>query len=60
MLSVYCDPQTIAFEYEKRLAERLAVFSLQLYPQKTRVMEFCRFAESNARKLGGALLLDEP
>lgn len=42
-----------AVEYERRLAQRLAVFSLHLHPQKTRVMEFGRFAESNARKRGG-------
>ena len=56
----YADDLVACFQYredaekfEGLLAERLSRFSLELHPEKTRVIEFGRFAESNARKRGG-------
>jgi RNA-directed DNA polymerase len=54
----YADDFVMAFQKEqdavamhKALAERLAEFALKLHPQKTRVIEFGRFArESRARR----------
>jgi hypothetical protein len=54
----YADDFVMAFQKEqdavamhKALAERLAEFALELHPQKTRVIEFGRFAgESRARR----------
>lgn len=55
----YADDIVMAFQKEKdgramqqALAERLAKFGLKLHPQKTRVLEFGRFARGNRERLG--------
>jgi group II intron reverse transcriptase/maturase len=55
----YADDVIFAFQYEgeaKRfraaLAERLRQFGLELHPQKTRLIEFGRFAEDHRRDRG--------
>jgi RNA-directed DNA polymerase len=55
----YADDFVMAFQKEqdasamrKALAERLAHFGLQLHPQKTRVIEFGRFARENRERRG--------
>jgi group II intron reverse transcriptase/maturase len=44
--------QTDADRFRENLAERLKKFGLELHPDKTRRIEFGRFAESNRRKRG--------
>jgi group II intron reverse transcriptase/maturase len=44
--------QTDADHFRENLAERLKKFGLELHPDKTRRIEFGRFAESNRRKRG--------
>jgi group II intron reverse transcriptase/maturase len=51
----YADDLVMTFEYEqdarvmrKALAERLAQFSLELHPEKTRVLRFGRFAKKDS------------
>lgn len=39
--------------FKQELAERFAKFSLELHPDKTKVIEFGRFAMDNAEKRGG-------
>jgi group II intron reverse transcriptase/maturase len=55
----YADDVVMAFQKEqdavamrKALAERLAQFALKLHPQKTRVIEFGRFARVNRARRG--------
>ncbi len=50
----YADDAVLGFQYRedacnlhKELAQRLARFSLELHPEKTRLLEFGRFAENN-------------
>jgi group II intron reverse transcriptase/maturase len=52
----YADDVIFAFQYQKdaerfrqALAERLRQFGLELHPQKTRLIEFGRFAETNRK-----------
>jgi len=55
----YADDVVFAFQYRRdaerfrgELAERLRQFGLELHPQKTRLIEFGRYAESNRRSRG--------
>ncbi len=55
----YADDVVIAFQYKKEaerfreaLTERLRKFGLELHPEKTRLIEFGRFAEQNRQKRG--------
>jgi len=55
----YADDSVIGFQYEdeakrflQALHERLAKFGLTLHPQKTRLIEFGRWAEPQRRKRG--------
>ena len=55
----YADDVVFAFQYQndaerfrQALAERLRNFGLELHPEKTRLVEFGRFAESNRRDRG--------
>src|SRR5688500_19090588 len=55
----YADDFVMAFQKEqdatamrKALAERLARFGLKLHPQKTRVIEFGRFARESRERRG--------
>ena len=55
----YADDVIFAFQYQKdaerfgpALAERLRTFGLELHPEKTRLIEFGRFAESSRRDRG--------
>jgi RNA-directed DNA polymerase len=55
----YADDFVVGFQnrdeaerFLQELAERLARFELELHPDKTRLIEFGRFAESNRRRRG--------
>jgi len=55
----YADDVVFAFQYTKEaerfraeLAERLRLFGLELHPEKTRLIEFGRYAERNRRDHG--------
>ncbi len=55
----YADNAILGFEHRKeaevfleQLRERMRNFGLELHPEKTRLLEFGRFAESNRRKGG--------
>jgi RNA-directed DNA polymerase len=55
----YADDFIVGFQYETEarrfwadLRERLARFGLELHPEKTRLLEFGRFADSNRRRGG--------
>jgi len=55
----YADDVIFAFQYQNdaerfrlALAERLRQFGLELHPQKTRLIEFGRFAETNRKDRG--------
>src|SRR5262245_49139566 len=55
----YADDFIVGFQYEWEarrfwddLRDRLAAFGLELHPEKTRLIEFGRFAESNRRRSG--------
>ncbi len=55
----YADDAVLGFEhraeaerFRKELEERLAKFGLELHPEKTRLIEFGRFAISNRRERG--------
>jgi RNA-directed DNA polymerase len=55
----YADDAVFAFQYESEaqrfraaLAERLRQFALELHPEKTRLIEFGRYAEANRRHRG--------
>jgi RNA-directed DNA polymerase len=55
----YCDDFVIGFQYRREaerflaeLKERLERFGLALHPEKTRLIEFGRFAAKNRRKRG--------
>jgi len=55
----YADDFVIGFQYRgeaerflRELHERMAKFGLQLHPNKTRLIEFGRFAESNRQRRG--------
>jgi group II intron reverse transcriptase/maturase len=55
----YADDAVLGFEHQaegerflKELGERLAKFGLELHPQKTRLIEFGRFAIPNRQKRG--------
>ena len=55
----YADDVIFAFQYQKdaerfrqELAERLRQFGLELHPEKTRLIEFGRFAESSRKGRG--------
>ena len=55
----YCDDFVLGFQYPSdartfrvELAERLAKFGLELHPDKTRLIEFGRFAASNRKERG--------
>ena len=55
----YADDVVFAFQYQtdaerfrEALAERLRKFGLELHPEKTRLIEFGRFAESNRKDRG--------
>jgi len=55
----YADDFVVGFEsrdeavrFQRELAGRLAEFSLELHPDKTRLLEFGRFAGSNRRERG--------
>lgn len=55
----FADDLVVGFQYRadaeafrKDLTERMAKFSLQLHPTKTRVIEFGRFAAENRRRRG--------
>jgi group II intron reverse transcriptase/maturase len=55
----YCDDFVMGFQYRseaerllQELRERLKVFGLVLHPDKTRLIEFGRFAASNRKKRG--------
>lgn len=55
----YCDDFVLGFQYRSdaqqfqgELAQRLAKFSLELHPGKTRLIEFGRFAAANRKKRG--------
>ena len=56
----YADDSVLGFQYEEdadrfleEFRERLGKFGLELHPEKTRRIEFGRFAESNRKKRGG-------
>lgn len=53
----YADDAVLGFQYrddacrlQRALAERLAKFSLSLHPEKTRLVEFGRYAEANRKQ----------
>lgn len=55
----YVDDFVLGFQYERdarrfleALQERLALFHLELHPDKTRLIEFGRFADDNRRRRG--------
>lgn len=55
----YADDAVLGFQYladaerlQKDLAERLARFDLELHPEKTRLIEFGRYAERNRERRG--------
>lgn len=55
----YADDFIVGFQYEwearrfwNELRERLAAFGLELHPEKTRLIEFGTFAESNRKRNG--------
>ena len=55
----YADDFVVGFEHERdavafqaELRERLAKFGLELHPDKTRILEFGRYAESNRARRG--------
>ena len=55
----YADDLVVGFEYREdaerflgEFGERLAKFGLEIHPDKTRLIEFGRFAESNRRTRG--------
>jgi len=55
----YCDDFVLGFQYRSdaqqfqgELAQRLAKFSLELHPGKTRLIEFGRFAAADRKKRG--------
>jgi RNA-directed DNA polymerase len=55
----YADDLVVGFEHQaeaerflKEFRERLAKFGLELHPEKTRLIEFGRFARSNRRRRG--------
>ena len=55
----YADDAVLGFQHRaeaerflRELGERLAKFGLELHPEKTRLMEFGRYAESNRRERG--------
>lgn len=55
----YADDFVVGFQdqfeatrFQKELSERLAKFGLELHPDKTRLIEFGRFAADNRRKRG--------
>ena len=55
----YADDSIVGFQYQtdadrflENLRERLAKFGLELHPEKTRRIEFGRFAEENRRRRG--------
>lgn len=55
----YCDDFVLGFQYrsdaerfQRELARRLAQFNLELHPEKTRLIEFGRFAAANREKRG--------
>ena len=55
----YADDAVLGFEHRKdaeqfleQLRERLAKFGLELHPQKTRLIEFGRYAAEHRRKRG--------
>ena len=55
----YADDVVFAFQYQtdaeqfrEALAERLGKFGLELHPEKTRLIEFGRYAESNRKDRG--------
>ena len=55
----YADDSVVGFQYKndaerflKDLVERMGKFGLKLHPDKTRLIEFGRFAEANRRKRG--------
>ena len=55
----YADDWTMGFQYKEeaqfflaQLQERLAKFGLELHPEKTRLIEFGRFAKTNRTKRG--------
>lgn len=55
----YCDDFVMGFQYEQdaralhaELTARLAKFSLELHPDKTRVIQFGRFARANRQERG--------
>jgi RNA-directed DNA polymerase len=55
----YADDTIVGFQYQadadrflENLRERLAMFGLELHPDKTRRIEFGRFAEENRRRRG--------
>jgi group II intron reverse transcriptase/maturase len=59
-LVIYADDFVATFQYKweaerflEAVKERLAIFGLELEPDKTRLIEFGRFAEDNRRKRGG-------
>lgn len=56
----YCDDFIVTFQYKtdaerylEELKERLRKFKLELHPEKTRLIEFGRFAIDNYKKRGG-------
>ena len=59
MVVCYADDTIVGFQYPtdadrflKNLRERLAKFGLELHPDKTRRIEFRRFAEQNRERRG--------
>ena len=55
----YADDSVVGFQYKndaerflRDLVERMGKFGLKLHPDKTRLIEFGRFAETNRRKRG--------
>lgn len=57
----YCDDFIVTFQYKsdaerylRELKERLQKFRLELHPEKTRLIEFGRFAIDNCKKRGGS------
>jgi retron-type reverse transcriptase len=62
----YADDFVMGFQYRSdaeqcrnALNERLKKFELELHPEKTRLIEFGRFAEANRRERGGAHLTSD-
>jgi group II intron reverse transcriptase/maturase len=58
-LVIYADDFVVAFQYKEEaerfleaVKERLAIFGLELEPDKTRLIEFGRFAEENRKRRG--------